>query len=154
MFRVSLTVAVMFCATGAVALSDAQRDRALAAFAEIERKTHAVYIAASPDFAPLLVSVADDAKMQEITVCVLEEVEATGQLDAYIDALEMQAARQFENLLEMSDGVPEVMLSDDVLAASMSCGGPEYMQEKQMTEAFIEVLMRPDVRARLTGTGD
>jgi len=152
MHKAILPLVFILLATSASAQSNAQLDRAISAFAGIEAKMHAFYLSASQDFAPHLVSVAREPEMHGIIKCVLSriaEADGANALRTYLDGLEMQAAQEIVSLSTMSEDLPDIMTSDTVMSASLACGGATYMQKKQMTDGFMEVMQRPEVQSYL-----
>lgn len=157
MSRLILTAA-LFCtvALPLSAQSEADVDRAMAAFAGVEAQTNDFYLRASPDFAPHLTTVTDDPGFRPLVVCMLDRIETEGGADAreaYIAGMEMQADRRVTSITEMADDLPEILAGDLVLAATADCGVAEFTRERVMTPEFMEVMMREDVMdALMNGT--
>jgi hypothetical protein len=144
----------LLTAAPAFAQSTAQEARFFEAIQAMEARTYAFYVSVDPRFDQLLGPVAEDPAYRDNQRCVLARIEDEGgsdMLEEYIAAMEVQGATEITSLIEVGNGLPEVMVSDLVFAAAADCGPLSYTTEQMMMPEFIELMDDPVVMRRLMG---
>lgn len=153
MLRSILTLGLLTAAP-AFAQSVAQEERFFEAIQAMEARTYTFYVSVDPRFDSLLVPAAEDPAFRDSQRCVLARIEDEGgsdMLEEYIAAMEVQGETEITSLIDLADGLPEVMTSDLIFAASSECGAMSYTTKQMMTPEFMELMADPAVVQGLMG---
>jgi hypothetical protein len=153
MLRSLLTLGLL-TATPAFAQSASQEERFFEAIKAMEARTYTFYVSVDPRFGSLLAPVAEDPVFRDSQRCVLARIEDEGgsdELEEYIAAMEVQGETEITSLIDLADGLPEVMTSDLIFAASSECGAMSYMTKQMVTPEFRELMDDPVIMQGLMG---
>lgn len=150
----SIFILGLLGAAPALAQSAAQEARFFAAIQAMEARSYAFYVSVDPRFGALLRPVMEKPAYRDSQRCFLTRIEGEGgsdMLEKYIAAIEYQGATEITSLIDLANGLPEVVFSDLAAAAASDCGPMSFATEQMMTPGFMELMEDPAVMQRLMG---